>query len=105
VKRSPLARKTPLQRSAPIKRKHGSTAVPADVYLAVTRRDGGCVARRTIPHVSCFGRIDPHHIRRRSQGGPDTPENLVSLCRAHHSWVHEHITESLALGLLLKASA
>lgn len=105
MKRSPLVRKTPPQRGGPIKRKHGSTAVPAAVYLAVTRRDGGCVAQRLIPQVSCFGRIDPHHIRRRSQGGLDTPENLVSLCRSHHSWVHEHISESLTLGLLLKASA
>ena len=28
--------------------------------------------------------LDPHHIQKRSQGGRETPENLVMLCRADH---------------------
>ena len=27
---------------------------------------------------------DPHHVIKRSQGGPDTLDNLVALCRRHH---------------------
>lgn len=27
---------------------------------------------------------EPHHIRPRSLGGPDSPENLCSLCQLHH---------------------
>ena len=35
----------------------------------------GCSARR---------RLEAHHIIFRSRGGPDTPENLTTLCHAHH---------------------
>jgi hypothetical protein len=28
---------------------------------------------------------DPHHLIRRSAGGPDTDENLIALCRGHHT--------------------
>ena len=45
-----------------------------------------------------------HHVRRRSQGGTDTPENLLGLCRDHHQWVHEHVAEAVELGYLAKTS-
>jgi 5-methylcytosine-specific restriction endonuclease McrA len=120
VKRSgPLRRVTPLRRSAPLRasqpprsangaadsrsaRRKRNTApgVPADIYQAVAARDWGCRAERLVPSVRCWGRLDPHHVHRRSQGGQDTVENLILLCRAHHSWVHEHPADSAALGLL-----
>jgi 5-methylcytosine-specific restriction endonuclease McrA len=31
---------------------------------------------------------DAHHVRPRSLGGRNTPHNLVSLCRAHHCYIH-----------------
>lgn len=105
MKRSPLARKTPLRRSGPIKptRTHGTKAVPPSVYLAVVRRDGECVGRRLVPEVACFGRLDPHHVLRRSQGGLDTPENLILLCRSCHDWVHAHPALSVERGLLRRS--
>lgn len=109
MKRSPLRRLTPLRststlkRTTPLKAGKQSRGVPKDVYAAVVLRDGGCRAVSLIRSVQCAGRIDPHHIIRRSQGGPDTPENLVCLCRAHHSWVHEHPEQSYALGLLRRS--
>ena len=30
-----------------------------------------------------------HHRQLRSQGGPDTAENLILLCPSHHSWCHD----------------
>lgn len=36
------------------------------------------------------GRLDPHHIVRRSQGGKDRAVNLISVHRACHSFIHEH---------------
>ena len=30
----------------------------------------------------------PHHIRTRGAGGGDEPENLISLCTAHHGEAH-----------------
>lgn len=32
-----------------------------------------------------IGRAEVHHLRRRSQGGDDTPDNCLSLCAAHHT--------------------
>lgn len=31
-----------------------------------------------------WGPLDIHHVVKRSQGGADTPTNLVRLCRGHH---------------------
>ena len=112
MKRSPLTRKTELKRGAPLRSNQPlkrttrlrpgkrSRGVPADIRTTVALRDGGCVARTAIPSVACWGRLDPHHVLRRSQGGPDTPDNLVTLCRAHHEYVHGHPAEARALGFL-----
>lgn len=106
MKRSPLRRFTPLRststlkRTTPLKAGRRSRGVQKAIYAEVILRDGGCVAATLVRGVQCAGRIDPHHVLRRSHGGPDTPENLVCLCRAHHSWVHDHPAQSVALGLL-----
>jgi len=36
--------------------------------------------------------LDVHHIVPRSEGGPDEPENLTTLCSAHHRLVHRDST-------------
>lgn len=36
--------------------------------------------------------LDVHHKVPRSEGGGDEPENLITLCRAHHRLMHEHST-------------
>lgn len=36
---------------------------------------------------------EAHHIIFRSQGGEDTPDNLISLCRKHHEMVHNGVTQ------------
>lgn len=98
MKRSgPLKRNTPLRAKSKLKTR--SKPVPKSVYQDVLARDMGCRAAEVI-RIPCAGRIDPHHVKRRSQGGEDTPENLVSLCRAHHDWVHAHPDESYQLGFL-----
>ena len=75
-------------------------AVPKDVYQRVLARDGGCVARLLVPEVRCAGRIDPHHALMRSQGGKDTLEDLIAVCRAHHDYIHANPARSYELGLL-----
>jgi 5-methylcytosine-specific restriction endonuclease McrA len=105
MKRTPLKRYTPLTRKTQIKRtplktKRKTTGVSSSVYKSVLERDKECKAQRLMPEIMCWGRLDPHHILRRSQGGQDTPDNLVTLCRAHHSAVHEQIARSYELGLL-----
>lgn len=32
---------------------------------------------------------DAHHVRSRGAGGGDTEENLLALCRRHHSEIHQ----------------
>lgn len=107
MRRTPLTRRTPLARGGTLARGTGLTrrrrAVDRSVLADVVRRDGGCVARTIVVEVACWGRLDPHHVLRRSQGGSDDPSNLVTLCRAHHSWVHDNVGDAVALGLLRKA--
>lgn len=106
MRRTPLKRKTPLRgasalRRSPMKQTRSKKlAVPKEVYSEVVLRDGGCVARRLVPDIACYGRLDPHHVLRRSQGGLDTADNLVTLCRAHHDWVHANPARARQLHLL-----
>ena len=92
-------KRTPLKRTGFKAKSKKTKPVPLEVYQDVLARDMGCRGAGIIP-IACFGRIDPHHIKRRSQGGLDTLDNLISLCRGHHSWVHEHPEESYELGFL-----
>jgi hypothetical protein len=51
---------------------------------------------------------DPHHRVAMKAGGraesedPHSPEKLLSLCRAHHSWVHQHPALCGPLGYTLQ---
>ena len=41
---------------------------------------------RSNPCIVCGKKpSDPAHIKSRGAGGPDVPENLLPLCRIHHS--------------------
>lgn len=42
------------------------------------------------PCVLCGKPSDPAHIKSRGAGGPDDPQNIVSLCREHHSMQHQY---------------
>jgi 5-methylcytosine-specific restriction endonuclease McrA len=52
-----------------------------DMVLDLTRRCGG---RCEDPWCRIATFLDPHHVVKRSQGGPDTQDNLVMLCRSSH---------------------
>ena len=41
--------------------------------------------------TKCAGRIHLHHKRLRSQGGPDTVDNIVTMCQTHHTRAHDVI--------------
>jgi hypothetical protein len=67
----------------PIGVSHLSEAVPPAVRSQVWRRDQGiCV----IDGCQSRYRLQPHHLRPRSQGGDHNPENLALLC-----WFHHHV--------------
>lgn len=42
-------------------------------------------SQRCIVLNQCIGRIDPHHITTVGAGGGDTPDNIMPLCRKHHT--------------------
>jgi hypothetical protein len=45
---------------------------------------------RGLPCMGCGEKpSDAHHITTRAAGGDDVPENLIPLCRAHHSMWHQ----------------
>lgn len=49
------------------------------------RDDGRC----QFPGCDLLGSLEAHHIVHREHHGPNTLENLVTLCRFHHHVVHE----------------
>jgi hypothetical protein len=54
-------------------------------YLALERDGYRCVICRASGANSAG--VESHHVTPRSAGGEDVPENLCSLCRAHHEQV------------------
>jgi HNH endonuclease len=65
------------------------TPIPARVAHAVRLRDQNrCQAKTQATRCGSTRFIDLHHIQPVSQGGPNTPMNLITLCRAHHRLAH-----------------
>lgn len=54
-------------------------AIPQSVKQKVYERSGGCCEV-----CGSINGLQHHHIVKRSQGGPDTVENIILLCWNHH---------------------
>jgi len=52
-------------------------------------------------HKGCQFGLDPHHIIKRSQGGDDVKENIITLCRKHHDMAEESRIKPIALARIL----
>lgn len=60
-------------------------SIPTLLRRALRLRDRGC------RFPGCTNRrVDGHHVVPWSRGGRTALDNLVSLCRRHHTWVHEY---------------
>ena len=70
-------------------------SMPASVRHEVNRRDSGkCQA--SLPNQQPCGSslwVEQHHILPKARGGPNTLENLITLCSQHHKMQH-----ALAIG-------
>jgi len=60
--------------------------IPPATRRAVLRRDGG---KCRVPGCRHAVFTEPHHIGLRSEGGDHDPQNLITLCGAHHRAVHQ----------------
>jgi Domain of unknown function (DUF222)/HNH endonuclease len=60
-------------------------AISTPLRRALKARDG---TRCAFPGCPCRGR-DAHHVRAWAEGGPTVLHNLQTLCKAHHTLVHE----------------
>lgn len=70
----------------------------------VLARNGGyCEA-----HIEsvCAGRAEhAHHLRMRSQGGDDTPGNLLAVCAPCHEHIHHNPEWAYGAGFLFKRTS
>ena len=65
----------------------------------VEERDRACLYGMV--HGGCQFGLDPHHIIKRSQGGTDIKENIITLCRKHHDMAEENLIKSSELARIL----
>jgi 5-methylcytosine-specific restriction endonuclease McrA len=69
------------------------TTVPTSMRLAVIERDQGCVGWKLMWPGDCLGQLELDHVRASHGIGMKSatePDNLVSLCSAHHRYKTEH---------------
>jgi HNH endonuclease len=66
-------------------RPRAKQTIPPAVRRAILARDQ---RRCRVPGCTHAAFIDIHHIVPRSEGGPNEPTNLVTLCGAHHRAAH-----------------
>lgn len=106
VKRGePLQRKTPLKRGGPLAKESAKTRAlkpeRSKAKAAALARDGGCIGARLVPDVECYGILDGHERLPRGRGGsPYELDNIITLCRRHHEWVHSYPLKARSLDLL-----
>lgn len=94
----------PTERSLERKREHIDAMV--ELRPLVFERDNYHCARCGNDYL--VAALEAHHRLPRGNGGPDTMENLVSLCGPNplgcHGHIHAHPDEGYASGLLIRES-
>ena len=98
MKRTPLLRRTPLNRMSRKRRK--SLGKRRECIEAVKTRSGGICEAKVSGVCTRYG-CDGHEIVKRSAGGsPNDPANVLWICRGCHDWIHGNPREAKELGLL-----
>lgn len=99
MKRSALPRRTPLRRRAPLRARAAMPPVEGPRVKPRPRRRGRSTAF-LVARAASFGvsagrcvvcgveASHGHHRKRRSQGGPDTAENVLPVCGPCHWRIH-----------------
>jgi hypothetical protein len=76
--------------------------------VAIHRATRKALAERSMQCCEVCGKpnpTDPHHRKRKSQGGLDTLANLLDLCRDCHNDIHHEPTRAKRYGYLLSRNA
>jgi hypothetical protein len=84
------------RKAKPIVASSGREKLPAPVLHAVNRRGQNQCPHRYPDGTRCPSRrfLHKHHLVEVACGGANTPENLVTLCYAHHRHSHQGTTAS-----------
>lgn len=102
MRRSQLRRRTALTRTRfvgkPTSRAKAHRDRMDDLRTVVFARDADrCQVRSSV----CQGRArHAHHVLPRGRGGPDTLENLISVCVPCHTFLHDNPVWSYERGVL-----
>jgi predicted HNH restriction endonuclease len=74
------------------------TALPAQIKHTVVSRDQASCQFRLPTGKLCGAKqwVEIHHIQPVSEGGTNTPENLIHLCRSHHHAAHRFFEKQRA---------
>ena len=96
-RRTPLRRRIGLRPAGPVLARRPKPATQprdnrfdADTRRAIFTRDRWeCQARHIWPDIECNGRLHAHHVILRSQGGPGTVDNGLTVCALHHLHAHD----------------
>ncbi len=99
MKRSPLRRTGGLKPVSRKKRKQNSEL--DKLRPTILARSGGMCEVQASPF--CWGgAMHLHHKLMRSQGGKDTPENLLAVCSWCHHLIHRYPARSYRNGWLIR---
>lgn len=91
LRRTPMKRTAMKRKTTPPKGRSTHSGFPPEVREAALARDLSCRAWAMgfALDVRCSGRLHCHHRILRGQGGPDTLDNALMICEAHHLHAHD----------------
>lgn len=81
------------------RKKREAAAEMTSTREAIQLRSGGYCEGKVSSHCGGVG-VAAHHVKMRSRGGGNNPENMAWLCTPCHMWVHDNPAEATELGLL-----
>jgi 5-methylcytosine-specific restriction endonuclease McrA len=92
-----MARRNPLRRVSA--KKMAEVRAHDEIRLRVFARDD-YTCQWPLAEPACWGPLSVHHLRKASQGGKYTEENLTTLCVRHNDHVEDEPALARSLGLV-----
>lgn len=122
IRRAPLRRTGSLGRRTPLKRvairqisakRAAASSSRRSAVAEAFQRDGWvlvagewvggrCIPRERGAPGGCFGKLTPHRLRKGSNLGGYTTDNVVSSCAFHNDWIEDQPKAARELGLVIR---